>query len=234
VFEKCYGGLKKMEKILIKADKRSEIGKGGARSLRRMGLLPAIVYSEGKSQSVKINSKQMTKLITSGVGEHALITIELNEDGKTSERPVLVKDYQRDPVSEELLHVDFLQVSLKKVVTVHVLIELVKQPAGVKMGGILEYRLREVEVECLPTQIPTKFEIDAEFVQIGQSLHVSDLPEQEGVKIVTPPEAVICTVTAPVIEEEPAEEVEAAEEPELVKGKGKEEEPAAEEKKEEK
>jgi large subunit ribosomal protein L25 len=98
----------------------------------------------------------------------------------------------------------------------------------------LEYRLREVEVECLPTQIPDKFEIDAESIQIGQSLHVSDLPELEGIKIVTPPEAVICTVTAPVVEEAPAEEVEEAEEPELVKGKGKEEEPAAEEKKEEK
>lgn len=223
-----------MEKILVKADKRPELGKGGARSLRRSGVLPAVVYSGGSSTAIKIDTKQMTKLIDSGVGEHALITIELNEDGqKTSQHPVLVKDFQQDPVSEELLHVDFIEVSLKKVVHVTVPVEITRQPAGVKMGGILQHRLREIEVECLPTQIPEKFEVDAGFVEIGHALHVSDLPELEGVKIITDAAEVILLVSAPVAEEAPAEEaVEEAAEPELVKGKGKEGE--GEEKKEEK
>lgn len=223
-----------MEKILVKADKRPELGKGGARSLRRSGVLPAVVYSEGSSTAIKINTKQMSKLIDSGVGEHALITIELNEDGqKTSQHPVLVKDYQQDPVSEELLHVDFIEVSLKKAVHVTIPIEITRQPAGIKMGGILQHRLREIEVECLPTQIPDKVEVDAGFVEIGHALHVSDLPELEGVKIITDAAEVILLVSAPVTEEAPAEEaVEEAAEPELVKGKGKEEE--GEEKKEEK
>lgn len=225
-----------MEKILVKADKRTELGKGGARGLRRSGMLPAIVYAEGNSTPIKVNGKEMTKLIYSGVGEHALITLELNENGpKTSEHPVLIKDYQRDPVTEELLHVDFMEVSLEKAVRVSVLLDIVKQPAGIKMGGILHHRLREVEVECLPTQIPDKFEIDAEFIEIGQSLHVSDLPQQEGITIVTDPSEVILTVSAPVVEEAaPAEAAEEAVEPELVKAKGKEEEePQKEEKKEE-
>lgn len=226
-----------MEKILVKADKRPETGKGGARSLRRLGMLPAVVYAGGGSTPIKIQTKQMTKLIYSGAGEHSLITIELNEDGgKTSEHPVLVKDYQRDPVSEELLHVDFMEVSLKEVIRVNVQIIIAKQPAGVKAGGILQHRLREVEVECLPTQIPDKFEIDAEHIEIGNSLHVSELPEQEGITIITDPDEVILSVTAPVVEEEVPEEAveEEGAEPELVKGKGKEEEAAEPASKEEK
>jgi large subunit ribosomal protein L25 len=226
-----------MEKILVKADKRSEIGKGSARGLRRSGILPAIVYSDGNSTPIKINGKEMTKLIYSGAGEHALITIELNEDGsQTSEHSVLIKDYQLDPVTDEILHVDFMEVSLEKSVKVTVPLDIVKQPAGIKMGGILQYSLREVEVECLPTQIPEKIEVDAESIEIGNSLHVSELPEQEGVEILTDPGEVILTVSAPVVEEAPPEEVteEEAAEPELVKTKGKEEEEKPKEEKEEK
>jgi large subunit ribosomal protein L25 len=215
-----------MEKILVKADKRPELGKGGARSLRRAGMIPAVVYSEGNSMPIKVQGKQMTKLIYSGGGEHALITIELNEDGaKTSEHPVLVKDYQRDPLSEELLHVDFMEVSLEKLVNVTVRIEIVKQPASIKMGGILQHRLREVEVECLPTQIPDRIDVNAESIEIGHSLHVSDLQVPEGVKIITDPSEVILLVSAPAVEEvAPAPEAAAAPaEPELLKTKGKEE-----------
>jgi large subunit ribosomal protein L25 len=220
-----------MEKILVKADKRPELGKGGARSLRRAGMVPAVVYSEGNSMPITVQGKQMTKLIYSGVGEHALITIELNEDGaKTSEHPVLVKDYQRDPVSEDLLHIDFMEVSLEKLVNVTVLLDIIKQPMGIKMGGIMQHRLREVEVECLPTQIPDRIEINAESIEIGDSLHVSDLQVPEGVKIITDPSEVILLVSAPAAEEAApgAAAAEAAAEPELVKPKGKEETPKAE------
>ncbi len=223
-----------MEKILIKADKRSELGKGGARSLRRMGMLPAVVYLDGNSTSIKVNGKEMAKLISSGVGEHALITIELNENGeKTAEHSVLVKDYQNDPVTEKLLHVDFMEVSLEKIVHVTVPLLITTKPVGVKMGGILQHRIREVEVECLPTRIPSRIEVDAGFIEIGHSLHVRDLPQHEGVKIVNDPAEVVLSVTAPV-EETPAEAVEGeAAEPQLVKAKGKEkeEEPKKEEKK---
>ena len=224
-----------MKKILIKADKREERGKGGARNLRRMGVLPAVVYAGGESTPIKVQDKEMTNLILSGVGEHSLITIDLNEDGgKSSEHPVLVKDYQLDPVSDKLLHVDFIKVSLEKSVKVTVPLVIIKQPAGVKLGGILQYRLREVEVECLPTQIPDRIEIDAEFIEIGNSLHVSDLEPRQGVKIITGPGEVILTVSAPVVEEvAPVEAAgEEAAEPELVKAKGKEEEEPQKEQKE--
>jgi large subunit ribosomal protein L25 len=223
-----------MEKILLKADKRSEIGKGGARSLRRAGIMPAVMYSGDTSTPVKVNSKEMTRLIFIGTGEHALITLELHEDGKkTSVHPVLVKEYQLDPVSDDLLHVDFIEVSLKKKVIVTVPITITKEPAGIKVGGIAEHHLREVEIECLPTQIPDKIEVDAGFVEIGHSLHVSDITVPEGVIFITDPKEVVLNVSAPKIEAVPEEEVvEAeAEEPEVV-GKGKEEEKPEEEKKE--
>ncbi|MBI4850097.1 MAG: 50S ribosomal protein L25 [Nitrospirae bacterium] len=215
-----------MEKILIKADRRAETGKGTARSLRRQDLLPAVMYGVGEAVPIKLNRKEIQKLIYSGGGEHALITLILNEgDSKTSEHPVLVKDYQREPVSEELLHVDFIEVSLQKKIKVTIPVVIIKEPAGIKMGGIMQHRVREIEVECFPTQIPDKIEIDASPVEIGHSLHVSDIPPQEGLKIVTDPSEVILSVTAPK-EEAVAAPVEAAAvaEPEVIKAKGKAEE----------
>lgn len=211
-----------MEKILLKADKRAETGKGGARSLRRQDILPAVLYGTGKTIPIKLNRKEIQKLIYSGGGEHALITLELSEGGsKTSEHPVLIKDYQREPVSEELLHVDFIEVSLKEKIRVTIPVVIIKEPAGIKMGGIMQHRVREIEVECLPTQIPDKIEIDAGFVEIGHSLHVSDIPAVEGIKIVTDPSEVILSVTAPK-EEVVAAPVEAeVAEPEVLKAKGK-------------
>ena len=169
-----------------------------------------------------------------GTAEHALITLELHEDGKKiSVHPVLVKDYQLDPVTDDLLHLDFIEVSLKKKVVVTVPIVITKDPVGIKLGGIAEHHLREVEIECLPTQIPDKIEVDAGFIEIGQTLHVSDITIPEGVTFVTDPKEVVLNVSAPKVEAEPEEEAAEGEaaEPEVV-GKGKEEEKPEEEKKE--
>ncbi len=215
-----------MEKISLKAEQRPEIGKGSARSLRRGGVLPAVIYAAGKSTPIKLNRKEIVKLISSGVGEHALINIELT-GGKTKKvnYPSLIKEYQTDPVTNELLHVDFFEVSLKKEIKINIPVVLTKEPAGVKQGGILQHHTREIQIECLPTQIPDGISVDAEFIEIGHSLHVSDLEPPEGIKILTDPHEVILLVTAPVVEEKAPEEVEEEEgaEPELVKGKGKEE-----------
>lgn len=215
-----------MEKIILKAETRTELGKGGARGLRREDMLPAIIYSGGKSTPIKLHRKEIVRLISSGVGEHALINIELT-GGKSKQgtHPSLIKEYQADPVTNELLHVDFLEISLKKKIKINTPIILTKDPASIKLGGILQHHLREVQIECLPTQIPDGIEVDAESVGIGQSLHVSDIQPPENIKILTDPQEVILLVTAPVIEEV-AEVEEAASEPELVKAKGKEEEEA--------
>jgi large subunit ribosomal protein L25 len=213
-----------MEKLFVKADARYEVGKGAARSLRREGMLPAVIYSGGDSKPIKIHEKGMTKLIFTGTGDHALITIELHEDGsKKSEHSVLVKDYQTDPVSDELLHVDFIEVSLKELVKVTVPIVIVNDPIGIKMGGIVEHHLRDLEIECLPTHIPDKIEVDAAHIDVGHSLHISDIAEMEGVKIISDPKGVILNVNVPKVEEEVVEEVAEDAQPERVGEKGTEE-----------
>lgn len=223
-----------MEKILLKAEKRTELGKGSARSLRRSDILPAVLYAKGFSISIKLHKKDiLSKLMVAGKSEHALVTIELSDDkGKKTDHWVLVKDYQLDPVRNELLHVDFIEISLKKKIKTTVPVVVTEEPAGVKKGGILQQQLRDVEIECLPTQIPDGMEVDASAVDIGHSLHVSDLKIKEGVKILSDPQDVILTVIAPVVEEvapeAPAEEE--VSEPELLKKAKTKEEEGAEEK----
>jgi len=214
-----------MKKIELKAEQRAEIGKGGARSLRRQGMLPAVIYSGGKSTPIKFQRKELVKLITSGVGEHAILNIEFSKDGgKPAEHPALIKEYQKDPVSTELLHVDFMEISLKEKIKISIAVVITKEPLSIKTGGIMEHHLREIEIECLPTQIPEAIEIDAESVEIGHSLHVSDIKPMEGIRIVTNPQIVILNVTAPRVEEAPAVAAEAeVAEPEVLKAKGKEE-----------
>lgn len=213
-----------MKKILLKAEERVATGKGGARSLRRQGMLPAVIYAGGKSTPIKFHRKEIVKLITSGVGEHAILNIEFSKDGgEPAEHPALMKEYQKDPVSSELLHVDFMEISLKAKLKISIPIVITKEPVSIKTGGIMEHHLREIEIECLPTQIPEAILIDAGSVEIGHSLHVSDIKPMEGIRIVTNAQIVILNVTAPRVEEAPAVVAEAAAEPALAKVKGKEE-----------
>jgi large subunit ribosomal protein L25 len=224
-----------MQKVVLKAQKRKETGKGVARHLRRSEMLPAILYSKGNSTPIKIQKREVTRLMKTGGGEHSLITLELSDDkGAKKDHWTLVKDYQADPVKKELLHVDFIEISLKKKIKTVVPVILTNEPVGVKNGGILQQQLRDIEIECLPTQIPDGIEVDASPVEIGQTLHISDLAPAEGVKILTDSHEAILSVSAPKVEEavpEAPPEEEAAE-PEVIKAKGKEEEePAKEEEK---
>ncbi len=221
-----------MERITLKVEKRIETGKGGARALRRQGMLPAVLYGGGISSPIKLQRKEFVKLLSSGVIESALIAIELrDENAGRTDHLALIKDYQIDPVEKELLHIDFIEVSLEKKIRIMLPVVITKEPAGVKKGGILQQQLREVQIECLPTQIPERIEVDAGALEIGHTLHVSDLVLETGVRVLADPQTVILTVSAPVVEEAiPAPAAEVAE-PELIKKtKAKEEEQSPEEK----
>lgn len=218
-----------MEQVTLKAEKRMEAGKGVARTLRRQEMLPAVLYGGGSSIPIRVQLKDIEKLMSSQATEHALISMELiDENAKKTNHWVLVKDYQVDPVNDDPLHIDFIEISLEKKIKITVPVVVTKEPVGVKKGGgILQQQMREVEIECLPTEIPEKIEVNAEALEIGHSLHVSDFILKEGLKILTDPQAVVLTVTAPAVEEvAPAVPAEAAvTEPELVrKTKTKEEE----------
>jgi len=224
-----------MERMIINVEKREEVGKGAARSLRRGNRIPAILYRGGDSQPVKFSKKELLQFINSTTGKQVMVNLQF---GDGSSKLALMKDYQVDPVKGDLLHVDFFEVSLTEKVKVPVHVTIVGESIGVKRdGGILQYLLREIEVECLPDKIPGRIELDISGLEIGQSLHVSDIKLGEGVKVLTDPDEVIVNVIAPAVEEVAAP-VEAAAAPEITepevikKGKKEEEEEEEKEKKE--
>ncbi len=213
-----------MERVTLNAEHRTETGKGVARSLRRQGYMPAVIYRAGSSMPIKLKRQDIVNFLNSTMGEQVMVNLQFS-DGDT--RLALLKDYQVDPVKGELLHTDFYEVSLKEKVRVTVSIVLMGEPVGVKReGGVLQQTLSELEIECLPDMIPSHLEIDVSGLKVGRSLHVSDLTLEEGIRVFDDPEEVIATVVAPAVEpEEAAPEEEAAEaaEPEVIK-KGKKEE----------
>jgi len=210
----------------LKGNRREGVGKSVTRKLRAQGDVPAVYYGRGEDPIVlTVNAKEIDTLLHAGGSSNVIVDLQVEGDAAT-DRKALIREIQRDPVVGNILHLDFQHISLTERITVEVPIELTGVPTGVKDGGgILEHLLREVEVECLPTDIPAEITVDVTGLAIGDSLHVSDL-SAPGVEILTDGHRTIATVVPPTVLEEakPAEEEVAATEPELVKEK--KEEPA--------
>lgn len=206
-----------MERSSIKAEKREESGKGVARSLRRKGLIPGVMYREGNSLPIQLDKPELLKFLHRSGGEQVIVNLTF-PDGET--RLALVKNYQVDPVNRELLHTDFFEVSLKEPIKVVATMHIVGEPIGVKReGGALQYGISQIEIECLPDNIPGHINVDVSALAAGDSIHVRDLSLPEGITVLTHGEEVIATVTLP--KEEEAAPAAAAAEPEVIK-KGKE------------
>ncbi len=229
-----------MERMSLAAEKRVGRGKGLARNLRRQDMVPGVLYREGKAQSIKLSKSVITKIINTMSGEQVIVDLEFADGEK---KIALLKDYQIDPVRGELLHTDFFEVSLTEAVRVSVHITPTGESIGVKRdSGILQHNLREVEIECLPDKIPDRIEVDISHLEIGQSIHVSDLKFGEGIKLISDTEELVLAIIPPVVEEVavPAEEEVGAEapeeaaEPEVIKKGKKEDETEGEEKQEKK
>lgn len=213
----------------LKGNRRAGVGKSATRKLRAQGVVPAVYYGRGEDPIVlTVNAKEIDTLLHAGGSTNVIVDLQVEGDAGV-DRKALIREIQRDPVLGSILHLDFQHISLTEKITVEVPIELTGLPIGVKDGGgILEHLLREVEVECLPTDIPSAITADVSALNIGDSLHVSDL-SAAGVEILTDRERTIATVVPPTVLEEakPAEEA-AAVEPELVTAKKEEEEGGAE------
>jgi large subunit ribosomal protein L25 len=200
-----------MERVTLKAQVRDGIGKGAARSLRRGGLVPAVVYGRGRDpQPIAVEARAMDAALRTQAGRNVLIDLDVN--GGAESATVIVKDTQRDIFRHHLLHVDFHAISLTDTIEMNVPVVLKGTAKGMSEGGIIEHHLREVFVECLPTQIPGRIELDVNELVVGRSLHASDLVMPEGVTLLTNPDEVVVTVVAPRVHEEaaPAAAAEAA------------------------
>ena len=220
-----------MAVIALKGLRRERLGKGGARTARREGNIPAVLYGHGEDPvSVNIGARDFDLALRGHKGGNPIVNLSVD----SKEFTALIRAVQYDPVSHDILHLDFQHISLTETIEVSVAIHLTGTPTGVKDGGvILEHILREVEVRCLPTAIPSSIDADVSALNIGDSVHIRDLVVPN-VEILTDPETTIATVVPPtVMEEKPAEEV-AAEaatgtaEPEVITKGKKDEEGAAE------
>jgi len=229
-----------MEEILLEVEAREGTGRANTKDLKESGFLPAILYSQGKkSMPLKVSSSVLIKLVHQHRIEGVILTLKIKDDKKP--HACIVKEIQYDPVHDNIIHIDFNEISLTKEIKVNIPIVAKGEPVGVKQeGGALEHIIWEVEVECLPTDIPKEIEVDVTNLKLGESIHIKDIKFSEKIKVLNDPSSIVLTVAAPMKEEAPAEAVEGEEkaEPEVIKEKkevpaeeGKSEEGKKEEKK---
>ncbi|HEY2455687.1 MAG TPA: 50S ribosomal protein L25 [Candidatus Acidoferrum sp.] len=214
-----------MAEIIVEGAPREQRGKNEARRMRVTGKVPATLYGgKGQALSLAVNTKQVTAILRSDTGHNTLFQIDLA--GK--HEPVIVKDWQVDPVSGRLLHVDLIRVAMDVRMKVKVPVHTFGEPSGVKVqGGVFELVTREVEIECLPADIPTEFKVDVSGLALNQSLRAGDLPlDKQKMKLLTDANSVVAHVVALRVEEEKPVEAVAGPttpaEPEVIK-KGKKE-----------
>ncbi len=208
---------------------REKAGKGIARQLRRSGKVPAVLYGEGECLLLTLEPDNVVKILRAHAGSTALISLSVTGGAGKGQRTALLRDYQVDPVTGELLHVDLFEVSMNKAIRVKVPVSVVGgMPAGVKEGGVLHHNLRELHIECLPAAIPDAIEVDASNLAIGQGIHVKELTKAEGVKVLDEGDQMVVSVAAPISEAKlealltSGAVAEEGKEPEVI-GKGKEE-----------
>jgi large subunit ribosomal protein L25 len=214
------------EKIVVEGSPREKRGKNEARRLRLTGKVPAVLYGgKGDAITLAVNTKQVVSILRSESGHNTLFQVDLA--GK--HEPAILKDWLVDPVSGNLLHVDLLRVAMDVRMKVKVPVHTFGEPSGVKVqGGVFEVVTREVEIECLPGEIPTEFRMDVSGLMLNQQMRASELPiDTAKMKLITEPERVLAHVVALRVEEEKPAEVVATDaaapaEPEVIK-KGKKE-----------
>lgn len=205
-----------MEKMILRARRREATGSRAARRIRRDRFIPAVLYgAHEEPQPIQVDAIEFQALLKQGLSENTLITLFL-DDEKKSDRMTLIREVQRDPVRNDLRHLDFVHIDLTEQIRVEVPLHLAGQAEGVKRGGILEQRLHQVEIECLPTEIPEEFTLDVTELEIGDSYHLSEVA-LGNFKVLTSTDRVVVQVAAPRVIEEVVEVVEVPEvEPELV------------------
>jgi large subunit ribosomal protein L25 len=210
---------KEME-VKIKGEKREVFGKNASRRLRREGKVPAILYGpETENVSLSLDKKDLFQILKSESGENTIFKVSY--DSQTQD--VMIKDLQKDPTSDRLLHVDLILITMDKEIRVSVPVVLVGEAVGVKSeGGFVDFVLRELEIECLPNDIPEHIDVDLTELHLHQSIKVEEITPPAGVAFISDPDSVIAMIQAQAKEEEVVVEEELEEEGEVIAG---EEEP---------
>lgn len=192
-----------MEQRVLAIEARDKVGKGVSRRLRRNGQIPAVVYGKGmESVPVTVDIRELSTAIAGEGGINHLIT--LKGGGTLDGKVVIVADLTRDALSRQPLHVDLHKINMEEKVRVKVSVNLTGSSIGVKEGGLLDFHMHVIEIECLPMQIPEHVDVDITSLKIGGSLHVSDLQIPSGLKVVEEQTATIVNILGKSIEAEAA------------------------------
>ena len=218
-----------MPAIVNAKARTGKFNKNAARRVRAAGKIPAVIYGPGSEPvAVEVEPKQVEKILYSETGHNTIFSLKIDAQPEVQ---AMIVDWQREPINDRLIHIDMKRIAMDKVMQVSVAIRLIGVPVGVKtFGGILDQVLREVEVECLPADIPSHFDVDITNLGVHQVLRISDLPHSGSVKFLKPEDTAVAHVVSVREEAAPAEGAAAPAEPEVAK-KGKQDEAKKAEKK---
>lgn len=193
-----------MEIQTLEVNMRVKSGKGGSRQVRREGKIPAVLYGlEADPVQIKIDAREFEYLVHGKQGERAIVQLDI-EDQPDLSGPAILKEVQHHPVRGHIIHADLMRIDLTKKITTHIPVKIVGRSKGVIEGGMIDHQTREIEVSCVATNVPEAIEFDVTELDIGDSVHVSDLSIPEGVDLITSLDRTVAAVHAPrvVVEEE--------------------------------
>ena len=219
-----------MEQIDLKAQVRKKTGKGSARTLRREGRVPAVLYGQ-KTESImlSIDIREFEKIVKKANIGSLLLNLQI-QNGKTLTRPAMIKELQTNPVTGAYIHVDFYEIDMQRKIRVSIPVVARGKSVGVENGGLLQIVRRELELFCLPTAIPRAIEVDVTDLEIGDAIHIEEIALPAEVELQEEADFTVVTVLAPKVEEEVVAEEELEEGEEVAEEEGAEGEAAAEEK----
>ena len=183
------------QEIILECSKRVAVGSRAAVKLRAAGNIPAILYGYSKAQSVQVNNEQFRRAFRT-ISEN--VVIDLNVEGK--HHHAIIKEYSVNPLTGEIIHLDFFEIERGKVLKTHVRIHTTGSSQGVRQGGVLEQPIHELEIECLPKDLPQDITVDITKLDIGDSIRVNEITLPEGVKVLSNAEQVLVHVDSPRVE----------------------------------
>ena len=186
---------------------RTQVGRNAIKKVRKEGLIPGVIYGVGQEPiNLEVNRRQLSTVLAHSSSENILLELEIVDGDNKRSSLAMIQEVQHHPIQRQILHVDFHAVSATEKITAEVPIETIGEPIGVKTnGGLLEHNLRDLEVECLPGDLPDRIEVDVSGLDINQSIHVKDLKLPPGVEAVTDGDLTVVAVSAARVEEEPTE-----------------------------
>ena len=214
------------KQVKLSATRRTGIGRSAVRKIKAQGAVPAVIYGgKTKAEALQVSKRDLSVLLSHASGENILVELEI--DGEKGGRLALMQEVQHAPLGGDILHVDFHAVSMDEMIEADVPLEPTGIAEGVKtFGGLLEQNIRSLEIECLPRDLPDVITVDVSHLNIGDSIHVRELPLPEGVTTRVPPDLTAFSVLAPTVEEEPVAAAEAPTAPEVITAKKEEPEGA--------